>query len=74
MLTLDQIKQHVRDGKRVHWMNPAYTVILDSVGQWLIAYRHGHSNANYIGLTWRDGVTMNGDPADFYLADKESSK
>ncbi len=66
-MTLDEIKAAVRAGKAVHWKSPAYTVICDSIGQWLIAYCHGSQNASYIGLTWRDGVTMNGEESDFYI-------
>lgn len=67
-MQLDEIKAAVRAGKTVHWANPNYTVMEDSVGQWLIAYRHGSRDANYIGLTWQDGVTVNGKPHEFFIA------
>lgn len=68
MMTLEQIKVAVEAGQTVYWSNPDYTVIKDSVGQWMIAYRAGYPGENYIGLTWQDGVTMNGKPEDFYTA------
>jgi hypothetical protein len=73
-MTLDQIKAAVREGRVVHWSNPRYTVTL-SIGrrtgeeQWLIVCDAATDRANAIGLTWLDGVTMNGKPEAFYLAD-----
>lgn len=66
-MNLDEIKHAVNAGHRVHWKSPSYTVIKDSTGQYLIAYLHGTWSASYIGLTWTDGTTMNGNEADFYL-------
>jgi hypothetical protein len=66
-MTLDEIKTAVRAGKTVHWSNAGYTVIEDSIGQWLIAFLPGTSHENYIGLTWRDGITLNGKPEQFYI-------
>ena len=63
-MTLDEIKQAVSDGHTVHWSNPGYTVIEDSIGQWLIVCNF---NDSCIGLTWSDGVTMNGEPDQFYV-------
>jgi hypothetical protein len=62
-MTLEQIKSAVLNGKTVHWKNESYEVgqMLD---YWHIACVH---NANYIGLTHQDGVTMNGQPEDFYI-------
>jgi hypothetical protein len=64
-MNLEQIKQASARGDKVHWSNSAYEVIVDSVGQYLI---HCNLNDSYIGLTWRDGVTMNGKENDFYLS------
>ena len=66
-MQLDEIKHAVNAGHTVHWKSPAYKVICDNLGQWLIQYGEGH-NANWIGLTWQDGKTLNGAEADFYLA------
>lgn len=68
-MTLQEIQKAVTDGKRVHWASPAYTVILDSLGQWFIRCHNG----NCIGLTWADGKTLNGKESQFYvLADRQS--
>lgn len=65
-MTLQEIKDAVESGKTVHWSHEGYVVIKDRIGQWLI---HCLSNDNYIGLTWQDGVTMNGRPEQFYVAE-----
>ena len=69
-MNLEQIKQAIARGDKVHWTNSAYDVILDNVGQYLI---HCNLNDSCIGLTWRDGVTMNGSEDEFYLGYKEES-
>ena len=63
-MTLEQIKAAVESGCQVYWQNPAYQVIKDSVGQWLVKCE---LNGHCVGLTWRDGVTMNGRPEDFHV-------
>ena len=65
-MTLQEIKDAVLAGKKVHWMNEAYDVVHDSKGQWLIVC---NINGYTIGLTWQDGVTMNGSPEEFYVED-----
>lgn len=68
-MTLKEIKTAVDSGKTVHWATKAYVVEHDlSYGcdQWLI---HCVDNDNYCGLTWRDGVTMNGRPEQFFIAE-----
>lgn len=65
-MTLDEIKAAVEAGETVHWANDGYTVVKDNLGQWLIVCG---SNGYTVGLTWRDGVTVNGDAADFYTED-----
>jgi hypothetical protein len=64
-MTLNEIKAHVVKGHTVHYRSSLYVVENDSVGQWLIRCT---ANDHCIGLTWQDGVTMNGDPWHFYLA------
>ena len=70
-MTLQQIKDAVEAGKTVHWATTAYTVLKDPLRdgtfQWLIGYNHGRYNPNYIGLTWMDGVTVNGRPEQFFI-------
>jgi hypothetical protein len=73
-MTLEQIKAAVREGRKVYWSNARYTVTL-SIGRrtgeerWLIVSDAGRAGANAIGLTWADGVTMNGKPEEFYIGD-----
>lgn len=60
-MTLEEIKQAVRDGKTVCCDSPAYQVqrhdLADGKEQWLIRYIH----SDYcIGLTHADGKTLNG--------------
>jgi len=62
-MTLIEIKAAVEAGKKVFWSNRSYEVLKDSVGQWLIRC----SNGSCIGLTHRDGVTMNGEPEEFFI-------
>jgi len=66
-MTLNEIKTAIDEGKKVFWSNTAYRVIKDSIGQYLIGYNIGGRNENYIGLTWRDGVTVNGKPEEFFI-------
>ncbi len=54
--SLQAVKDAVDAGKRVYMANVSYVVIKGSFGDYLI-WRE--ANAYCIGLTWRDGVTMN---------------
>jgi hypothetical protein len=69
-MTLVEIKTAVRAGKAVHWAHEGYRVCLhhfkDGREQWLITCT---SNQSSIGLTWRDGMTMNGSPDQFFIAE-----
>ncbi len=70
-MTLQEIKDAVNAGKIVHWASLAYTVVkgkCDNTGEdnWVILCT---LNDHCIGLTWRDGVTMNGKPEQFFIAD-----
>jgi hypothetical protein len=65
-MTLDEIKSAVDAGKVVHWKNYAYRVIKDRLDRYLILCV---LNQDCTGLTHRDGVTMNGKPEDFFVAD-----
>jgi hypothetical protein len=66
-MTLNDIQRAVCEGKIVCWATPAYRVILDSIGQWLI---HCTINDSYIGLTHMDGVTMNGKEEEFFVLEE----
>lgn len=63
-MTVNEIKAAVDAGKPVFWANLNYAVIKDSIGQYLI---HSKCNNYYIGLTWRDGVTLNGKEEEFFI-------
>lgn len=63
-MTLQEIKDAIDSGKKVCWSNDMYDVIKDKLGQYLIVCS---SNQHTIGLTWADGVTMNGKEEDFYI-------
>jgi len=66
-MTLNEIQTAVSEGRRVFWKSTAYEVIKDNLGQWLIMC---HMNGSCTGLTWRDGVTMNETPADFFMLEE----
>ena len=63
-MNLKQIKAAITDGKRVFWSSELYEVILDNIGQYLIICRDYGQNC--IGLTWRDGKTLNGEEKEFF--------
>ncbi len=63
-MTLAEIKEAIAQGKKVHWSNHAYDVIKDRIGQYLIIC---NLNESCIGLTWKDGKTMNGKEEDFFI-------
>lgn len=62
-MNLQQIKQAIADGKKVYWASALYEVIKDNIGQYLIKCK---SNGHCIGLTWADGVTLNGKEEEFF--------
>ncbi len=63
-MNLQEIKSAVDAGKRVYWSNIGYEVIKDRSGLYLIVFA---ANNYAIGLTWRDDVTLNGKPEDFFI-------
>jgi hypothetical protein len=63
-MTLNEIKEAVEGGKKVHWATTNYEVIKDAIGQWLIWSK---CNDHCIGLTHRDGVTVNGNGGEFFI-------
>ena len=67
-MTLDEIKAAVESGKTVCWSNRGTHVVKDKIGQWLIVTQ---SNGYATGLTWRDGVTLNGEPEEFFVLEEE---
>ena len=63
-MTLDEIKTAIAKRQSVYWSNEAYIVYQDRIGQYLIE----HLNGSCIGLTHLDGVTLNGNESDFFIA------
>ena len=51
-------------GKTVYWHHNGYQVIKDSIGQYLIKCLW---NDYCIGLTHKDGITLNGEAKAFYI-------
>jgi len=62
-MKLSEIKQAIKDGKKVFWASNSYEVIKDNIGQYLIKCI---LNDSCIGLTWQDGKTLNGKENEFY--------
>ena len=63
-MTADGIRRAVDAGYDIRWANDAYQVRKDKNGEYLIVC---FNNDNCIGLTARDGVTLNGNPENFYV-------
>ena len=63
-MNVQQIKDAVDSGLPVCWRNIAYRVTRDNLGQYHIVFDR---NQHAIGLTWNDGVTLNGEEGDFYI-------
>ena len=64
-MKLAEIKAAVMAGKIVHWASDAYAVIYaPKIDEFLIKCPQ---NETYIGLTHKDGVTMNGRPSQFFI-------
>jgi hypothetical protein len=76
-LTLQQIAEAVDAGLTVHWQNAGYTVhkgpahpdTPGSSSNPALKYTIDHTNGQSLGLTWRDGITLNGKECDFYIVD-----
>ena len=68
-MTLDEIKKAVRSGQTVYWKNHFFPVSVttneNGEEKWLVCCK---DNDHCIGLTWLDGVTMNGEEVDFHTA------
>jgi hypothetical protein len=63
-MNLKEIKRAVDSGLSVCWSHDSYDVLKNSEGWYYVkCNRNNHIN----GLTWRDGVTMNGKECDFFI-------
>ena len=67
-MTLEEIKAAVDANLTVHWANTGYRVHRDGLGQYLITFL---LNGSSIGLTDRSGQRLNGDEAEFFIAESE---
>jgi hypothetical protein len=63
-MKVDEIKAAVDAGRIVCWNHDGYQVIKDKLGQYFISYL---PTGHLIGLTWRDGKTLNGDEDEFFI-------
>jgi hypothetical protein len=70
-MNLNEIKQAVNNGINVYWKNKGYRVIKDKCNQILIVY---YPNNHAIGLTWTDGITLNGKEEDFFIDNEKQEK
>lgn len=76
-MTLTEIATAVDSGLTVHWQTADYTVRKgpshpDNPGNGCnpaLRYTIDHASGNSIGLTWRDGTTLNGKECDFFALD-----
>jgi hypothetical protein len=66
--TLAEIQEAVKAGRKVHWKNDNYMVVVDLYGQWFIAYQPWSRNPTHVGLFWQDGVTSDYSPEEFFTA------
>jgi hypothetical protein len=73
-VNLAEIKEAVLSGKVVHWKNGAYRVIFDPTRGSVVAgfLIECVLNGDCIGLTWTNGVTMNGEEKDFFISEEVS--
>lgn len=61
-MTAAEIKAAVDRGEKVYWKSLIYPIVKDKHNQYYISCTHGSA----IGLTWQDGVTLNGKEEDFF--------
>lgn len=66
-MTLEQIKAAVDAGLKVCWVNGIYAVRHNALSGYSIVYDEGGAKENSIGLTWSDGVRLNGEPFEFFV-------
>lgn len=65
--TLAEVQEAVKAGHKVCWKNDGYTVGVDMLGQWYVAWQEWSRNPNIVGLFWADGVTSDYSPEDFFI-------
>lgn len=62
-MTLKEIKTAINNGQTVYWNSGLYEVRKGQDGDYYIFCT---SNGSAIGLTWMDGVTLNGKEEEFF--------
>ena len=66
-MNAQEIRAAVEAGKTACWANRGYRVIDGGIAGYLIECQ---SNGHCIGLTWNDGVTLNGKPEEFHIGEE----
>tara|TARA_R110000851_G_scaffold119517_2_gene247359 strand:+ start:68 stop:274 length:207 start_codon:yes stop_codon:yes gene_type:complete len=67
-MTIQEIKQAILEGLIVHWSNDSYQVQTSGAKDNILNYNIVClTNNSCTGLTWLDGVTLNGNEQDFYI-------
>ena len=67
LMTLTEILRAVDEGLPVHWQNAGYLVERSSNGVGCVI--RSLSTGHCIGLTWADGITLNGMEQEFFIGD-----
>jgi hypothetical protein len=71
-MNLQEIKDAVESGKTVHFASEDYAVLKyalrDGSHMWIISHQPNGKMIGDIGLTLEDGVTVNGLPSQFWIA------
>jgi hypothetical protein len=62
-MNVKEIKQAVDKGLTVKWANDLYDVVKGKDDYYIIC----SSNSHCIGLTHKDGITLNGEESKFYI-------
>ena len=65
--TLAAVCAAVKNGEKVFWKNAGYTVGVDLLGQWYVAWMEHGKNPHYVGLFWTDGIGTDYTPSEFYV-------
>ena len=66
-MTLAEILRAVDEGLPVHWQNPDYLVERPAGGGPCVI--RSLSTGHCIGLTWKDGITLNGKEEEFFIGE-----
>jgi len=70
VMTLAEILRAVDEGMPVHWQNPGYLVERPAGGGACVI--RSLSTGHCIGLTWADGMTLNGKEEEFFIGEGTS--